>query len=173
MATMQTGWNAGGKDVLHSLVYVTLQELATRVAHRNTGLVANDPSAERLLTRVAADENLHMVFYRDLVAAALAIAPDQTLVALASELASFQMPGAAVPGFLRRSQLIADAGIYDVRLHRDEVVAPLLRHWRVFDMTASQDAARRAQEQLAAHLDALLLIATRSAERRAARESGV
>jgi hypothetical protein len=65
-------------------VYVAFQELATRVAHRNTGRLANDPVADRLLTRIATDENLHMVFYRDLIAAALELAPDQTLGAIAA-----------------------------------------------------------------------------------------
>ena len=54
-----------------ALVYVTLQELATRIAHRNTGAITGDPVAERLLVRVALDENLHHAFYRDLAAAAI------------------------------------------------------------------------------------------------------
>ena len=45
------GWHNGGRKMLRSLVYVAFQELATRVAHRNTGRVADDPVAERLLTR--------------------------------------------------------------------------------------------------------------------------
>src|SRR4030095_6916553 len=98
--------------------------------HQKTGGVANDPVAARLLTRIALDENLHMVFYRDLVAAALALAPDQTMPAIASEVMGFKMPGAGVPGFLRRSVQIAEAGIYDVRLHRNEVLLPLLRQWQ-------------------------------------------
>src|SRR5262249_36521287 len=43
---------------LHSVSYVTLQELATRVSHRNTGKVCDDPIAENMLQRIAADENL-------------------------------------------------------------------------------------------------------------------
>jgi len=44
---------------LDSLIYATLQELATRVAHCNTAAIAGDPVVERLLARIAADENLH------------------------------------------------------------------------------------------------------------------
>ena len=84
--------------------------------------------ADRLLARIAADENKPMILYRDLIAAALRLAPDQTMAAIAAEALGFQMPGANVPRFLRKSIQIADAGIYDVRIHRDEVVAPLLRH---------------------------------------------
>ena len=160
---------ARGKDACRSLVYVAFQELATRVAHRNTGRLANDPVADRLLTRIATDENLHMVFYRDLIAAALELAPDQTLGAIAAEVAVFQMPGTGVPGFRRKSAQIADAGIYDLRLHRDEVVAPLVRHWQALDLRATTDAGQRAQETLARQLDDLERMARRYEERRAQR----
>jgi acyl-[acyl-carrier-protein] desaturase len=169
MSAMQAGWTAEGKGVLRSLVYTTLQELATRIAHRNTGRAAGDPVAERLLARVAADENLHMVFYRDLVGAALAFAPDQTIAAIACEVGAFRMPGAGVPGFFRRSVRIAEEGIYDVRLHRDQVVAPLLRHWRALEVRVMSDVAQRAQHDLATHLERLEQMAKRYEERRALR----
>ena len=47
-------------------VYLTLQELATRIAHRNTGKLVGDPVGYDVMMRVAADENLHHLFYRDL-----------------------------------------------------------------------------------------------------------
>ena len=58
------GYDSGDKTVLEALVYVSFQELATRISHRNTGRATGCPVAEQLLTRVATDENLHMVFYR-------------------------------------------------------------------------------------------------------------
>src|SRR5919109_4002438 len=54
---------------LDGLVYVTLQELATRISHRNTGAITGDPIAEKLMARISVDENLHYVFYRDVTAA--------------------------------------------------------------------------------------------------------
>ena len=50
--------------MLDALSYVTFQELATRVSHRNTGRACAEPVADELLKRVAADENLHMILYR-------------------------------------------------------------------------------------------------------------
>ena len=169
MTTMQTGWAAVGKRALDSLAYVTFQELATRVAHRNTGRASEDPAAERLLAQIAADENLHMLFYRDLIAAALELVPDQTVIALAREVAEFKMPGTGVPGFLRRTVLIAEAGIYDVRLHRDEVIAPLLLHWRALSIPLQTAAGKRAQDDLARHLEQLDQAARRFEQRRARR----
>jgi acyl-[acyl-carrier-protein] desaturase len=169
MAAMQTGWSAEGKDLLRSLVYAALQELATRIAHRNTGRAAGDPVADRLLAHIAADENLHMIFYRDLVDAALAMTPDQAVIAIAEEVARFAMPGTGVPDFLRCSVLIADARIYDVAIHRDEVVMPLLRHWQALTLPVDSSAARQAQIGLSGHLDRLGHQAQQQEERRAMR----
>ena len=53
------------ESLFDSVIYVTFQELATRVSHRNTGKACDEPIANQLLQRVSADENLHMIFYRD------------------------------------------------------------------------------------------------------------
>jgi acyl-[acyl-carrier-protein] desaturase len=167
MATLQAGWDSGDKPLLHACVYVSFQELATRVSHRNTGRYCQDPIAEKLLTRIAMDENLHMIFYRNLVQAALEIAPGQTLRAIADEVAGFMMPGSVVPGFARRAAQIAQAGIYDLRIHHDDVIAPLVRHWRVLELEGLDADGERARQDLAAALEALDARAARFVERRA------
>src|SRR5215470_5422585 len=63
------------ESLFDSVIYVTFQELATRVSHRNTGKACNETVADQLLQRVSADENLHMIFYRDVSAAGFDIAP--------------------------------------------------------------------------------------------------
>jgi acyl-[acyl-carrier-protein] desaturase len=167
MATLQTGWDSGDKPLLHACVYVSFQELATRVSHRNTGRYCADPVAETLLARIAMDENLHMIFYRNLVQAALEIAPSQTLRAIADEVAGFVMPGSVVPGFARKAVQIAHAGIYDLRIHHDDVIMPLLRHWQAFKAEDLDAEGEQALQDLAAALAALDARATRSAERHA------
>ena len=169
MATLQAGWDSGNKPVLHACAYVSFQELATRVSHRNAGRYCEDPIAENLLARIAMDENLHMIFYRDLVRAALEIAPSQTLRAIADEVAGFVMPGSVVPGFARKAAQIAQAGIYDLRIHHDDVIMPLVRHWRVFEAAGLDAEGEQAQRDLAATLEALNARATRFVERRAER----
>ena len=71
MTQLQQGYDLGAPDTLHGLAYVAFQELATRISHRNTGRYSNDPVADRIMVRIAADENLHMVFYRDVLSAAI------------------------------------------------------------------------------------------------------
>ncbi|MBU8860085.1 MULTISPECIES: acyl-ACP desaturase [unclassified Micromonospora] len=174
MVHMSAGYqNVHDQEMLHSLAYVSFQELATRISHRNTGRATGDPTCEALLARVAADENLHMVFYRNLLGAAFELAPSQAMRAVADVLADFQMPGAGIEGFARKSVAIALAGIYDLRQHRDEVVMPVLRQWNLFDVTGLNADGEAARDQIAAHLDTLETQAARFEERRAARAARV
>ena len=170
MVHMSTGYtNAHDSEMLHSIAYVSFQELATRISHRNTGRATGDPVCERLLARVAADENLHMVFYRNLLAAAFELAPSQTMRAVADVVADFQMPGNGIEGFARKSVAIALAGIYDLRQHRDEVLAPVLRQWDVFNVTGLDADGEAAQERLGRQLEELDQAAARFEEKRDAR----
>jgi acyl-[acyl-carrier-protein] desaturase len=172
MVHMSAGYsNVHDDEVLHSLAYVSFQELATRISHRNTGRVTGDPRCEQLLARVAADENLHMVFYRNLLAAAFDLAPSQAMRAVADVVADFQMPGNGIEGFARKSVAIALAGIYDLRQHRDEVLMPVLRQWNVWDVTGLDADGEAARDQLSTQLDGLEQAAARFEEKRDARQA--
>jgi acyl-[acyl-carrier-protein] desaturase len=153
MTQLQQGYDMqGSPDTLHGLAYVTFQELATRIAHRNTGRYSDDPVADRIMVRIATDENLHMVFYRDVLSAAIKLDPSAAVRAIVDEVLSFQMPGAGIPGFIRKAAQIAKAGIYDLRVHRDEVLMPILRHWKIFELSGLDAAAEEARRRLADHL---------------------
>jgi acyl-[acyl-carrier-protein] desaturase len=175
METMESGYDSGDKPVLNACAYVSFQELATRVSHRNTGRFTEEPIAEKLLTRVAMDENLHMIFYRNIVAAALELAPNQAIRAITDEVVDFQMPGSIIPGFARKAVQMAKAGIYDLRIHHDDVVAPLLRQWGVFELEGLDADGEQAREELAAAVGALDVQAARFVAQReeaAAKKAG-
>ncbi|MFI1186067.1 acyl-ACP desaturase [Streptomyces californicus] len=167
MAQVSTGFASPATGCLSGMAYVALQELATRISHRNTGRHSGDPVCERLMTRIAQDENLHMVFYREVLRAALAIAPDQVLVALEENVRSFRMPGHAMPGFAPMAARIAVAGVYDLRIHHDDVLMPLLRNLKVFDLEGLGPEGEEARDSLAAHLERLDARAGLFVERRA------
>ena len=161
-------WRPGSTPATsHVCAYVSFQELATRISHRNTGRYTEDPIAEKLLTRVAMDENLHMIFYRNLVTAALELAPNETLRAITDEVIGFQMPGGIIPGFTRKAVQIAKAGIYDLRIHHDDVVMPLIRQWAVFELEGLDAEGEQARTELAEALKALDAAASRFVEQRA------
>ncbi len=179
MIHMTAGYDSGEKSMLRTVAYVSFQELATRVSHRNTGKATGCPIAEQLLKRIAQDENLHMVFYRNLVAAAFDREPDATMEAIRDEVVGFEMPGATMPDYARNAMTIAKAGIYDLRLHHDEVVMPVLNYWKVFERTdlgARGEMARTELSEFLTKLDdtASRFVAKReeAAARKAARLAG-
>ena len=172
MMQLQKGYDMASPDTLHGLAYVAFQELATRISHRNTGRYSDDPVADKIMVRIAADENLHMVFYRDILKAALDIEPSAAVRAIVDEVLSFQMPGAGIPNFLRKAAEIARAGIYDLRIHRDEVLLPILRFWGIFELSGLDAAAEEARRRLAEHLDKLETAARRFEEKVAASARG-
>lgn len=154
MSHMQAGYQTPyDNDMLHTVSYVTFQELATRISHRNTGKISNDPICEGMLARVALDENLHMLFYRNTIAAALELEPDATMVAIKDVVTNFAMPGAGMPGWGRKSVQIALAGIYDLKSHLDEVVHPVLRAWKIFEMSNLSSVGEAARLELSAFLE--------------------
>lgn len=153
MAHMQVGYATPyPNDMLHTVAYVTFQELATRISHRNTGRISNDAICEGMLARVALDENLHMLFYRNLLGAALKLEPNATMRAITDVVTNFQMPGAGMPGWGRKSVQIALAGIYDLQLHLNDVVMPVLRAWGIFDMDTLTGDGAAARDELSAYL---------------------
>ena len=173
MRTMEVGYSTGGKRPLEVMAYVAFQELATRISHRNTGRYSDDPVADRIMARISQDENLHMIFYRDAVAEAAKLDPSSTVEAIAAEVLHFQMPGTGIPGYRRKAAEIAKAGIYDLRVHHDEILWPLLRHWRVFELEGLDAPAERSREELARFLEDLDRQAARFEARRAEANQGV
>ncbi len=169
MNHMMSGYeNIHGAELLRSLAYVSFQELATRISHRNTGKVTGDPIADQLLARISLDENLHMLFYRNLLGAALELAPDETMRAITDVVSTFQMPGSTIADFTRKSVQIAMAGIYDLRIHHDDVLRPVLRHWKVWDVEGLGAEGEQARTELDAFLADLDATAGRFEAKRAA-----
>ncbi|RLL69728.1 acyl-ACP desaturase [Streptomyces sp. Z26] len=172
MAHMSEGFesdNAG--SMLHSVAYVAFQELATRVSHRNTGHQSGDPVCDRMLARIATDENLHMVFYRNLLAAAFELAPDLTMQAVRDVVVGFRMPGHGMPGFERSAARIAIGGIYNLRIHHDDVLQPVLRYLKVMEIGGLGPDGLRAQEELGLFMNGLDGEAAKFDEKLAARNA--
>lgn len=167
MAHMSLGYQTPYEnDMLHTIAYVSFQELATRISHRNTGKISDDPIAEGMMQRISMDENLHMLFYRNTLSAALDMEPNATMRAITDVVTNFDMPGANMPGFGRKSVQIALAGIYDMGQHLNEVIAPVLRAWNVFDRTDLSGDGLKAREDLVAFLEKTGVEAARFEEKR-------
>lgn len=149
MAQVQTGQVPEPDHVLDGIVYVTLQELATRIAHHNTGRLLDDPAGYEVMKRIAADENRHHLFYRDLGTAALELDPSGTVLAIERQVRDFEMPGTGIIDFEAHAMAIAKAGIYDFAVHHDSVLVPVIvRRWNIAALEGLSPEAEAARERL-------------------------
>ena len=155
--------------LFEGFIYLALQELATRISHRNTARMLNDPKGYDVMKRVVADENLHQIFYRDLAQAAFEAAPDHMMIALEKVVRTFTMPGTGIPDFQAHSAVIAKAGIYDLQIHHEQILAPVvLRQWDAENVKGLSGEGAAAQERLMKRMRTSERVATRYAAKRAA-----
>jgi acyl-[acyl-carrier-protein] desaturase len=150
-------------------IYLALQELATRISHRNTGAQIGDPVGYEVLRRVSSDENLHQLFYRDLAAAAIEADPNMMMIAMEHQVRHFAMPGTGILEFDRHAALIAKAGIYDLQIHHEQILAPVvLSQWDAANIRGLSGEGAQAQERLMKRMATSAKVAKRVADRREA-----
>ena len=167
MAQVTGGITPDPDPLQEGFVYLALQELATRISHRATGKLIGDPAGYEVMARVASDENLHQLFYRDLAEAAIKVDPDGMVCAMEHQVMTFAMPGTGIPGFLEHAKRIAQAGIYDLAVHHDQILAPvILRQWDVENITGLSAVGEQARERLMARMVKSERVARRVTERR-------
>ena len=167
MRQVSGGVTPDPRSVPDGLVYVALQELATRIAHRNTGKLLDDRAGYEVMARVAADENLHYLFYRDLVKEALAIDPSSVMIAIERQVREFEMPGVGIEDFSHHASAIAKAGIYDLTLHHEQILVPVvLRWWDVANVEGLDADGARARDAVVTRIDRVGKAARRLAARR-------
>jgi acyl-[acyl-carrier-protein] desaturase len=172
MIQMSKGQVPQSASVAEMISYVSFQELATQVAHRNTGMALDKTKrGKKIMSKVAGDEGLHHAFYRDLVLAALEIDPSTMVMAIQSELRNFKMPGTGIPGFDEHEVAIALAGIFGAQQFVEAVVKPTLGHWRIFELEGLSPEAERAREKLSKNLAGLARLAAAQQARIAALQS--
>ena len=147
-ATMTNGYQPTYDDPTEIFAYTATQELATRVSHRNAGKITDDPAAFELMRNIAADENHHFIFYKGVMKAMLDQAPELVLGGIYRVFENFEMPGVAMPNFLRRSIQVAKAGVYNLRIHHDRVVQPLIKDWNIEGLTNLDPVAAELQQKI-------------------------
>jgi len=168
MIQMSTGEVPEPETVADGLAYVSLQELATRISHFNTGSRLTDPVGRVIMRRVAADENLHFLFYRDAMSAVIEVDPSRAVIAIERQVKNFAMPGTGIPGFAAHSKAIADSGIYDLAIHHDQILQPVVvRDWAIEKIEGLSAEAEEARIRLMKQIDRIARVGRRMAARRA------
>ncbi len=167
MAQVSLGKTPDPETLHDGFIYLSLQELATRISHRNTGLQIGDPVGYDVMKRVGSDENLHQLFYRDLAAAAIDVDPNTMMIAMERQVRNFAMPGTGIPDFEFHSRRIAKAGIYDLQIHHQQILAPVvLRQWDAANIGGLSGEGAKAQENLMKRMATSERVAKRYADKR-------
>ena len=126
---------------------------------------ARGQAGQAVMRRVAKDENLHYLFYRDAMTAIFE--HDPSTAVLAVEVRDFQMPGTGIPGFVEHAKAIADAGIYDFAIHHDKILQPVvLRDWKIESLEGLSPEAEQARDALVTQISRIGKIGHRLAEKR-------
>ncbi|WP_084160926.1 acyl-ACP desaturase [Nocardia sp. BMG51109] len=149
MEHMTTGFRRPALHLLDILAAGAFEEASAAVRHRNTAALQENPMVTAIAERLAADDELQTVFFGNLIAAALDLAPDQTARAIADQVAAFRVPEVPLPDGRNSTEVLAEAGIYDPARTGELVFTPLLQRWNFFSRTDFGDAGEQARAELA------------------------
>ncbi|WP_174186218.1 acyl-ACP desaturase [Nocardia barduliensis] len=149
MEHMTKGFRRPAMHLLDVLANCAFEEAASAVRHRNIAALGENPLVTAIAERIALDDELQSVFFADLIAAALDLAPDQTVRAIADRVAGFEVPTVTLPDGRSSDEVLAEAGVYDRATEDELVFAPLLRRWNIFTRTDLGPDGVLARDELA------------------------
>ncbi|MEV6767211.1 acyl-ACP desaturase [Nocardia sp. NPDC051030] len=148
MSHMTENYRRPAMHLIDVLAEWAFEEVAAAVRHRNTEKLADNPTVAAIASRLAADDELQAVFFANLVSAALDLAPDQAIRAIADRVADFHVPVATLSDGRTSDEVLAEAGIYDRANEAELVFKPLLAQWNIFSRTDFSEAGDKARAEL-------------------------
>lgn len=146
---VEGGFSPDFHTAFETMVYTTIQELATMVFYNNVAKAAGpyDKNLADLLRRIAKDETLHFAFYRDAVTAFLGF--DHNFVFFIHKaMTSFAMPGVEMPKFKERMDIIAKEANYGPVSYFNQVFEYLVEFWAIDKLQPSRPEAEKAKQDL-------------------------
>jgi acyl-[acyl-carrier-protein] desaturase len=156
MQQMTRGEVPTATNIPDTIAYVSFQELATNIAHRNTGRrLGKERGGLKVMSLVAGDENLHHEFYKNLVVAALDIEPSAMILAVRNQMKTFKMPGTGIKDFPRHEKAISDEGIFTEQIVMEQVFLPTIHDWKPAIQAAKglSAAANQARDRILGKFD--------------------
>src|SRR5690606_15852782 len=97
--------------------------------------------------------------------------PDLTMMAVRDVVVNFRMPGHGIPGFERAAAQMAIGEVYNLRIHHDDVLQPVLRFLKVMEIDGLGPEGLKAQEELGLFMNGLDDEARKFDEKLAARKA--
>lgn len=165
--TVENGWNPDYQTPFETMVYTTLQELATMVFYNNVAKAArkHDPDLAVLLRRLSKDEILHYAFYRDVVKFHLELEPNYCYY-LHHVIKHFQMPGAVMPDFENRMSVISNEANYGPLEYFDQVLDVIVDYWGIRDLRPKSEEAEKARLEILKYHDRLRRVKERTEKKK-------
>ncbi|MBC7874740.1 MAG: acyl-ACP desaturase [Ferruginibacter sp.] len=158
------------QDPYQALIYTSFQERATKIAHVNTGKLADkagDDILSRICKTIAGDEARHEKAYKSFMSKIFEMDPDGALLAFEKMMKKqITMPALLMDHaekdslFTRFSLITEKMGIYTTFDYAN-IIHHLTDQWKIAGLTGLQDYAAKAQEYLCTLADRYRRIAER------------
>lgn len=158
------------QDPYQAMIYTSFQERATKIAHVNTGKLADkagDDILSRICKTIAGDEARHETAYKGFMSKIFEMDPDGALLAFEKMMKKkITMPALLMDNekndslFDRFSLITEKMGIYTTFDYAN-IINHLTDKWKIDSLTGLKDYAARAQEYLCTLADRYRRIAER------------
>ncbi|HEY4611508.1 MAG TPA: acyl-ACP desaturase [Bacteroidota bacterium] len=142
-------------DPYLGFIYTSFQERATKISHRNVGVLAKKAGEDRLhkiCGLIAGDEARHEKAYKLFMTKVFELDPGRAVLAFAQMMRTkITMPAVLVYDgqdrdlFSKFSIVAQKIGVYTARDYA-EIIENLVRDWKVASINGLSDAAAKAQE---------------------------
>ena len=126
------GYRADSYSQVETLALMAMNERAHAVFTRNLQAQIAEPVLEKMVSRIARDEERHEEFFANLVAHLLTTQRDETIAAIATRASTLEPIGTDIDAYADKVRVVAEAGIFDAAALR-KVVADRIADWGVAD----------------------------------------
>ena len=155
---INSGFNTNsGNDPYLGFIYTSFQERATKISHRNVGILAKkcgDEHLHKICGLIAGDEARHEKAYKLFMSKVFEIDPKNAVTAFAQMMknkvtmpASLMTDGKDVNLFSKFSNVAQRIGVYTANDYAS-IIAALVDEWKVESLTGLSDASQKAQDYL-------------------------
>ena len=132
VAHVMKGYRADSYSQVETLAFMAMNERAHAVFTRNLQAQIAEPVLEKMVSRIARDEERHEEFFANLVAHLLTTQRDETIAAIATRASTLEPIGTDIDAYADKVRVVAEAGIFDAAALR-KVVADRIADWGVAD----------------------------------------
>ena len=159
-----------GTDPYLGFIYTSFQERATKISHKNVGVLAAKAGERRLhkiCGLIAGDEARHEKAYKLFMSKVFELDPKRAILAFAHMMktkivmpASLMYDGREKSLFTKFSNVAQSLGVYTARDYAD-IIEALVREWKIPTLQGFSDATAKAQDYLCTLADRYRRLAER------------